>query len=116
MNYFLKIKLPTDDSTVVDTIGVDYGGPVYIAHYVGDNLILRKPAYTVWASRGEKETDPARLMIGTLFKDKDGNHWLALFWQNVTGKAWRAVMAEAYEIASTAKGELPKWGIPIPKP
>lgn len=113
---FVRVALPTDDSTVIGTHGIDYGGPVYILHFVGNNLILRKPAYTVWESRGQTGTDPARLMIGTLFKDKDGNHWLAFFWEKETGKAWRAVRAEAYEIASTKEGKLPKWGFPIPKP
>lgn len=92
--------------------GVDYGGPLHVLREVGANLVINKPAYTVWKSRGEVGTDPARVMIGTRFMDKEGHTWVTLFYEQETGRAWRQARANAFARAAVEVADLPKWGIP----
>lgn len=110
-----KIKRKPDlIGGIVEPTSVDFGGKLYLAYqYIeGFNIVIRKPAYTVWESRAQYGTDPARLMVGTLFVDSDRNTWAKLFWQKETGRKWRDVMSEAIKVASTQKAELPAWGKP----
>lgn len=98
---------------VIKPTSVDFGGKLYLAYQCnGFNIVIRKPAYTVWESRAQYGTDPARLMVGTLFTDGDRNTWVRLFWEKDTGRKWRSVMSEAIRVASTEKADLPKWGQP----
>ena len=113
MDTFRIKRKPNFIGDVVEPTSVDFGGKLYLAYQCnGFNIVIRKPAYTVWESRAQYGTDPARLMVGTLFTDGDRNTWVRLFWEKDTGRKWRSVMSEAIRVASTEKADLPKWGQP----
>ena|SRR3990167_5876830 len=110
---YIRLKLPTPPNTVVETRGINFGGPVSIVDWIGDNLVLHKPAYTVWTSRGETGTDPAVLMVCTLFEDNEGETWGSFFFEKETSRYWRTVQEEAKAVAAAGRGDLPKWGIAL---
>lgn len=114
MDTFRIKKKPDLIGDVIEPTSVDFGGKIYLVYqYIeGFNIVIRKPAYTVWESRAQYGTDPACLMVGTLFFDKEHKTCVKLFWRKETGRKWRDVLCEAIEVASTQRAELPKWGIP----
>jgi hypothetical protein len=110
MKYVRVNKISVGEA--IHTYGIDYGGPIYCHSTCGDNVVIRKPAYTVWESRGQYGTDPARVMVGTLFHSKEsGSLWVSFFWEKETGRQWRTVMAEAEKVAIDKTGEIPAWGV-----
>jgi len=112
-DYFGIKRLTLDEPLV--TPGYDFGGPIRIIAKVGTNVVIHKPSYTVWFSRGSRTTDPARYLVGTVFINTlrpDRPLWVAIFQEVPSGRHWRQARSEAMSVATTKSAVLPPWGEP----